>query len=120
MGAFAHMASELNPALRRVRQMERTRTPRSPGAPPIGPGGTVPPNAYEAEELESTGTDTSRPTRRERPKMDPTFASEIEVLLQIAGDMRQMKRVSHATRQPLSGAFVRWNVPGPRGHPMPL
>ena len=69
MRAFAHMAAQLNSTCRRVRQMERTPTAASPGAPPMGPGGTVPLNAYGSQDLESSGADTSRPARGDRTRM---------------------------------------------------
>ena len=100
LGAFAHMAAELNSTLQRVRLMERAKTARSPGAPPIGLRGTVPPNAYDAQRLDPTGADTSRLAREERPKVDATFKSEIEVLPHVAGDMRQMRRVHYVIRHP--------------------
>ena len=95
MRAFAHVTAQLNSTRLRVRQMERFPTATSPGAPPIGPGGTVPPSAYGAQELEPTGPDASRPACGDRTRMDATFASETQALPPVAGDMREASRVPH-------------------------
>ena len=44
MGAFAHMAAELNSMHRRARDLEQTSAEKSPVAPPRAPGPTVPPS----------------------------------------------------------------------------
>ena len=84
LGALARTAAELNSTLQCVRQMERTRTERSPDASLIGLRGTVPLNAYDAQGLEPTGSHASQLARGERPKVDATFKSEIEVLPHVA------------------------------------
>ena len=54
------------------------------------PGGTVPLNEYNAQELEPTKADASRHVRRGRLKMDATFPyKKNQALPHVTGDMRQ-------------------------------
>ena len=119
MRAFAHIPAQLNSTSRRVRQMERTPTATSPVTPPIGPGGTVPLNAYGAQELEPSGADTSRPARGDRTRIDATFASETQALLPVAGERRGASRVPYGNetgreeaargpREPILSFDPRW------------
>ena len=119
MGAVAQMAAELNCTRPRVLQMEHTPTAASPGAPPIDPGDTVPPNASNAQELEPTGADTSRPACGERTSMDAIFASETQAQLHVALDMRKASRVlygnetgrgeaARGSREPFLSFDPRW------------
>ena len=96
MRAFAYVTAQLNSTRRHVCQMKRTPTATSPGAPPIGPGGTVPPKAYDTQEVGLAGVNTSWPARRDRARMDATFASETQALAHVARDMRQTVRVPYA------------------------
>ena len=90
--------------VRRVRKMEQASTERATRRPaPRGPGATVPPNAPEAQEGSPTGADTSLVTGQRSPKTDANFASETQALPYVAGDMRQMTRVSYADAQDRGG-----------------
>ena len=95
MRAFADVTAQLNSTRRRVRQMERTPTTSSPGASLIGPGGTVTPNAYDAQEVGPAGADTSRPARGDLTSMVATFAFEAQALPPVAGDIREASRVTY-------------------------
>ena len=89
MGAFAHMAAELNSARRRFRQMEQTSAERSPGSLSRGPGATVPPGASGAQEWPPTSTVTSRRAEDLNPTAGANFASETQALPHASGRMRQ-------------------------------
>lgn len=66
MGAFAHMAPDLNSTRRLVREIEQATEERSPRAPPRGPGATEPPKASDTQEWGPTGADHSRVAQQRR------------------------------------------------------